>query len=296
MRLPDSAFAPGEDRPELVLDGSQRLRQRAPSAVMPAGGQYAGAAATRTVPRPPCTIRPTTAHRTCRRRAWSRSFPQNPDPVPGSRYAQIPAPNPTNPMRPPEPPRPKAPAAAQSQGMALFQQGEAALKAHDATRPTNSSVRPPIPERFGSRSPRDACTIICNCSRRRREPIRRQPGGPSPDMANQAAAQQQLLRPSDRRRPGPPRIQRQGHARHRSQGCAGDVGGGPQESRNGRTWTPAIRDQFLRGVDRAIARDETSDRPEPSANRVGRQEQSHPPGRRTAAAGESRSASRRSPC
>ena len=42
MRLPDSAFAPGEDRPELVLLDLQQLRQRTPSAVVPAGGRYAG--------------------------------------------------------------------------------------------------------------------------------------------------------------------------------------------------------------------------------------------------------------
>ena len=41
LRLPEAAFAPGEDRPALVLLDLRQLRQRGATGVVPAGGQYA---------------------------------------------------------------------------------------------------------------------------------------------------------------------------------------------------------------------------------------------------------------
>ena len=145
LRLPDSAFAPGEDRPALVLMDIRQMRQQTPSAVVAAGGQYVGQpgangepvhTATRAVYDP--ANDPTRNARASSQQPaypYDSQYAQN-----GSRYGV----NPNVPAlaQPPVPPRPDSlgptpapsPGAAQSQGMALFQQGEAALRGNDPTR------------------------------------------------------------------------------------------------------------------------------------------------------------------
>jgi len=57
LRLPDSAFAPGEDRPGLVLLDLGQLRLRGDSRVVPAGGQYVAPATGAGVPDHTATCR-----------------------------------------------------------------------------------------------------------------------------------------------------------------------------------------------------------------------------------------------
>ena len=122
LRLPDSAFAPGEDRPGLVLLDLKQLRQR-DSRVVPAAGTDSSG------------------------RASQALYDQNNDPtrnVPASddqqmypserRMAQAPGRYEPTPAGPPAPNAPRSAAGAQTPGMALFQQGEEALKKHDTAR------------------------------------------------------------------------------------------------------------------------------------------------------------------
>ncbi len=122
LRLPDGAFAPGEDRPGLVLLDLKQLRQRDSRVVPAAGADGSG-------------------------RATQALYDQNNDPtrnVPASddqpmypserRMAQAPGQYEPVPAGPPTPPTPGAAARSQTPGMALFQQGEEALKKHDAAR------------------------------------------------------------------------------------------------------------------------------------------------------------------
>ncbi|MBU4272492.1 MAG: hypothetical protein KKA28_11585 [Planctomycetes bacterium] len=132
LRLPDSAFAPDEDRPGLVLLDLALLRQRGDSRVVPAGGE--------------CVV-PAAGAEGPDRNATHALYDTNNDPtrnVPAAdqqptypsdrRWAQNPGQYEPSPARPPAPPTPGAAAVPQTPGMALFQQGENALKNHDATR------------------------------------------------------------------------------------------------------------------------------------------------------------------
>ncbi len=247
--VPNTAFAPGEDCPELVLLDLQRLKQRTPSAVVPAGGQYAGQGdanvATAAVYNPASDqTRNMTASGT------EPGFPDNQGVQPGSRYAQV---SPPNPMRPPEPPRPESPSGGPSQGMVLFQQGEAALRAHDTARAYALF-------RQATNYPND---LDPDTARRLHDHLQLLTGpgaagpataaGQPPTMASQAAAQQQLLlnqiRTELAHRESTARVMR-----------ATDPKGALailQEARKKVEMTagldPPIRDQFLRSVDRAIA-------------------------------------------
>ena len=128
LRVPDSAFAPGEDRPGLVLLDLRQLRLREPSSVVPAGAVIPAGGngqpertATRAVYNP-------NDDQTRNVAASNQQSVYTPDP----RLAQnAAAPQPT----PAYAPIPNSDAAgARTQGKILFEKGEAALKAHDATR------------------------------------------------------------------------------------------------------------------------------------------------------------------
>jgi general secretion pathway protein D len=137
LRLPESAFSPGEDRPGLVLLDLAQLRRRESSAVVPAGSQSVlplGASgppdrmATRAVYDP---NNDPTQNRTA---SAQQSMPQPIQPGfgPDMRLAQNAAPRSPRPANLPPPPDPSLPSAdAKSPGMSLFEQGERALKARD---------------------------------------------------------------------------------------------------------------------------------------------------------------------
>jgi len=245
MRLPDGAFAPGEDRPELVLLDLQQLRQRSPSAVMPAGGRYAAqtdpnGAVTRALYDP-------ANDRTQNMPAASQepAFNYNPQYAQnGSRYAQIPMPA--------NPPRPEGTGVVQSQGMALFQQGEAALRVRDTARAYelfrqaanySNDLDPVTAQRL-----QDHLQLFSAPGRTNPATL----AGQSPTMTNQAAAQQQLLI-----------RQIQADLAHRESNARAMRATDPkgalamlEEARKkvqAAGLDPAIRDQFLRSVDRAIA-------------------------------------------
>jgi general secretion pathway protein D len=130
LRLPDSAFAPGEDRPGLVLLDIRQLRQRSPSGVVPAGGQ---------------SILPLGSVGEPDRTAMSAVYDPTNDPTrnmtasnqqpslgPDQRLAQNAKATPAGSINLPPPPEMlSAPNGTKTQGMILFEQGEAALKARD---------------------------------------------------------------------------------------------------------------------------------------------------------------------
>ena len=247
--VPNSAFAPGEDCPELILLDLQRLRQRTSSSVVPAGGQYAGQGdANGAMPAVYNSANDPT--RNVPASNMEPNFPSNQDVAPGSRYAQV---SPPNPMRPPEPPRPEGAGSAPAQGMALFQQGEAALRAHDATRAyelfRQAANYPNDLDPDTARRLHDHLQLLSGPGRIGPS----SPAGQPPTMASQAAAQQQLLVNQIRT----DLAHRESNARAMR---ATDPKGALailQEARKKVEMTaglePAIRDQFLRSVDRAIA-------------------------------------------
>ncbi|MBN1394317.1 MAG: hypothetical protein JW959_04790, partial [Pirellulales bacterium] len=113
MRVPDSAFAPGEDRPGLVLLDLAQLRRRGDASVTPAAGVEGG-----------------------NNGASPALYDSNNDPtrnVPASDRRMAQAPSRYQPT-PPAPAPVGAAGNAQTPGMSLFQQGEEALRNHDAGR------------------------------------------------------------------------------------------------------------------------------------------------------------------
>jgi general secretion pathway protein D len=249
---PSTAFAPGEDCPDLVLLDLQRLKQRAPSAVVPAGGQYADQTdANRAMP----AYYTSTGDQTQNVQASNTEpgVPPNQDVAPGSRYAQIPPPIPTNPMRPAELPRPEGSGPTQSQGVALFQQGEAALRAHDTTRAYElfrqaanyqNELDPETSRRL-----HDHLQLLAGPGRTNPSNL----AGQAPSMANQAASQQQLLINQIRTE----LAHRESNARAMRATDPKGALANLEETRKKVEMTagldPAVRDQFLRSVDRAIA-------------------------------------------
>ncbi len=131
LRLPDAAFAPGEDRPGLVLLDLRELRQRESSGVMPAGGAHAAPlqAGPRDMAAAPAVYNPGNDP-TSNITASSQQAMARPD----LRTAQTPAPPRPAPINAPAPPEALQAGAAKTPGMALFEQGEAALKSHDTAR------------------------------------------------------------------------------------------------------------------------------------------------------------------
>ena len=247
--VPNSAFAPGEDCPELILLDLQRLRQRTSSAVVAAGGQYAGQGDPNAA-MPAVYNSANDGTRNVPASNMEPNFASNQDVAPGSRYAQV---SPPNPMRPPEPPRPEGAGGAPSQGMALFQQGEASLRAHDATRAyelfRQAANYPNDLDPDTARRLHDHLQLLSGPGRIGPS----NPAGQPPTMASQAAAQQQLLVNQIRT----DLAHRESNARAMR---ATDPKGALailQEARKKVEMTaglePAVRDQFLRSVDRAIA-------------------------------------------
>jgi len=167
MRLPANAFAPGEDRPELVLLDLQQLKQRIPaSGVVPAGGQY---------------VVPAGGNGGPSRAATGLVYNPASDPTRNVLAAgQAPAPD----------------AAAPRQGMILFQQGEAALRAHDANRAYDlfrqAMNHPDDLDPLTMQRLQDHLQLLAAPRARNPQPAEVVPT-PAGSMADQAAAQRQLL-------------------------------------------------------------------------------------------------------
>jgi general secretion pathway protein D len=133
LRLPESAYAPGEDRPALVLMDLKQLRQRDTS-VMPAGGQYVTTAGGNGQPDLSATraVYDQAADRTRNVQASGQQPANYPDQRPALEFAQN---QPPMTGVPTPAPAPNGMAAeVSSPGMALFEQGETALRAHDGAR------------------------------------------------------------------------------------------------------------------------------------------------------------------
>jgi general secretion pathway protein D len=205
MRLPDGVFAPGEDRPELVLLDLRELKQRNPSGVVPAGGQYISQPGTNAQPNGMANravynpaddpTRNTPASNMQPAYPYGSRYAQN-----GSRYgANANGVNPAPPVpTPPEslgaapaPTMPPSPGAAQSQGLMLFQQGEAALRANDPTRAyqffTQAHARINELDPVTAQRLQDHLQLLTAPRTRPAQP------GQGGTLADQAATQQQLL-------------------------------------------------------------------------------------------------------
>ena len=130
MRLPDSAFAPGEDRPGLVLLDIRTARLQAASGVMPASGYAALAAGTGRADRAASRALYEPANDTTRN--VPASAERYPEGIPAlGRFAQNgPTPAPPGGPRADLPMTPPRESVAES----LFRQGEEALRAHDTDR------------------------------------------------------------------------------------------------------------------------------------------------------------------
>ncbi len=188
IRLPDGAFAPGEDCPKLVLLDLKQLRQQNPS-VMAASAQQI-------VPARGANAANPVADRALYDAAndLTRNMPvanQEPALGPGARMAQNGARQPS-PPQPPLPAEPEEPGAAKTNtGMSLFRQGEAALQARDPARAyelfqqaaTHSNELDPVTvQRL-----QDHLQLLSG--NRSKPPI----GTPSGSLADEAMAKQQLL-------------------------------------------------------------------------------------------------------
>jgi general secretion pathway protein D len=193
MRLPDSAFAPGEDRPELVLLDLQQMKQQS-SGVVLAGGQYTagpnGADPNRMASQAVYDSNndPTRNAQVSNQQPAYPTYPQLTQN--GSRY---PTPG-ANAPQPPAPPQPEAasPSLGQSQGMTLFQQGEAALRAGDKNRAYEmfrqaathtNELDPATAQRL-----QDHLQLLAGP-----QPRAPQQPGQGPTMTNAAGSQQQML-------------------------------------------------------------------------------------------------------
>ncbi len=183
LRLPDSAFAPGEDRPGLVLLDLRQLQMRNTSGVVPAGGQY------------PATGMP---DRTASQAVYNpandptRNVPASNQQSDDLRLALNQAQSPPSPTLAPPPPGTNTGAPAASQGMALFEQGEAALKARDPARAYDlfrqaaahmNELDPVTAQRL-----QDHLQLLSAKPGRQQQP---QAGQPS--MVDETAAKQQIL-------------------------------------------------------------------------------------------------------
>jgi len=189
LRLPESAFAPGEDRPGLVLLDLRQIRQNGGSGVVPAGGQFPVSAAGGGEP-----------DRTASRAVYDPSD----DPTrnvaaanqqPAGRAAQrlaLMAQNQPTPAQPPAvPPEPGEAGPARTPGMALFEQGETALKAHETERAYQlfrqaaanmNDLDPMTAQRL-----QDHLQLLSAPSRTKPQ------SGPAPTMADETAARQRVL-------------------------------------------------------------------------------------------------------
>ncbi len=145
LRLPETAYAPGEDRPALVLLDIRQLRQQSASGVVPASAQYSPSGAGGDPDRSATRAVYDAANDPTRNVAASNQQPSYSDNSYGAdpRLAQ----NPGQPPRPAPAPTPAEPIAQNpvpTNGMMLFQQGEAALRGTTRLALTSSSVKPRI--------------------------------------------------------------------------------------------------------------------------------------------------------
>lgn len=195
LRLPDAAFAPGEDRPGLVLLDLRQLRQRgAASGVVPAGAQYVTQAGgigepDRTASR---AVYDPSNDPTRNVAASSQQSLTYPDARMAQNSAQQRQPTLAGPPTPPPDPSvaPAPGATPPTPAMAMFEQGEAALKAHDPTRAyeffRQASTRMNELDPVTAQRLQDHMQLLA-------APSRTKPEAQTPTMADETVAKQQTL-------------------------------------------------------------------------------------------------------
>jgi len=246
LRLPNTAFAPGEDRPGLVLLDIRQLRERGTSGVVPAGDRYVVSAGGSGEPNHTAerALYNPARDQTENRRVSNQQSTYRFD----GRFAQSQG-QPT-PAYPPAS-NSGADAAANTPGMALFQQGEAALKAHDAARARElfsqaanytNEMDPVTVQRL-----QDHLQLLAAPSRGPSQPAAR-----APTMADEAASRQRLLT----RQVAADLAHRESNARALRENDPKGALVMLQEARKkveASGLDTSTRDQLLRRVDRAIA-------------------------------------------
>jgi general secretion pathway protein D len=188
MRLPPAAFSPTDDRPELVLLDIQQMRERAASSgVRPTAGSYVVQAGGNGEPdRTATRAYYNPAADTTRNVQAAATEPTFGGYTPSAtRYSVAANANQPAPVPAPMP----AGGTPQSPGMALFLQGEAALRAHDATRAyefyRQAANYPNDLDAATAQRLQERLQLLANPSRH--GPTT--PAGTTPSMVDQAAGQ-----------------------------------------------------------------------------------------------------------
>ena len=171
LRIPENAFAPGEDRPGLVFQDVHQAMARNASGVVQAGG----------VSEPNAGVQ-------------SAVYDPSRDPTRNVQVADQQAETIPSPSNQPAAPPGGSDAARQSPGYSLFQQGEAALKAHDRDRALQLFQQASAYSNDWTRSRRrrlqDHLSLL---SVPRGAPPRTGPAGQPASPVDEAAAAQQAL-------------------------------------------------------------------------------------------------------
>ncbi len=194
LQVPDSAYSAGEDRPGLVLLDLRQLRSRQSSGVVPAGGQFMAAPGNEPSQMAAHAVYDPGMDQTRNMQASN----QQPGYGPDLRVTQ------NAPARPPLPPEPPVPSTEpesagstkpSSTGMALFAQGEAAMKARDTARAYDlfRQAATHMSELDAATAQRlqDNLQMLAAPSHAATSQTPR--AGQSPTMADQALAKQQIL-------------------------------------------------------------------------------------------------------
>jgi len=256
LHLPDSAFSPGEDRPGIVLLDIRQVREREPSGVLPAANYEVAPAmgvadqkrtASSAVYDP--ANDPTRNVTVGNEQSGSRSVPRQYNTT-QNKPLTIPPPPPNAPEASDSPEAGKSEAISGS-AMSLYQQGEAALRAHDKERAYQyfrqaaarmNELDPAVAQRL-----QDHLQLLSGPARGTV-----QPGGQSPTMLDETAARQQILA----RQVAADLAHLEANARATRES---DAKGALILLEDGRKKVeaaglePTARDQLLRRVDRAIA-------------------------------------------
>jgi general secretion pathway protein D len=257
LRLPDMAFSPGEDRPELVLSDISNVRGRLSPAVVPAANfEVAQAMAVNNQKRMASAAvydpanDPTRNIMAANEQSGVRTAPRQSNLV-QNKPSTMPLPPTNQPDPTVAPPNPGNSEVASGSALSLFQQGEAALKAHDRDRAYQlfrqaatrmNELDPVVAQRL-----QDHLQMLSGPAQRGAA----QGGGQSPTLLDETAARQQVLarqvaadlahleanaramRESDPK--GALSLLEEGHKKVDAAGLE-----------------PAARDQLLRRTDRAI--------------------------------------------
>lgn len=241
LPLPNGAFAPGEDCPQLVLLDLQQLRKRDSGVVTASAQQVVPAGGPAQMNREATRALYDSANDFTRTMAASSQQRASGADV---RIAQN-----APPRQPPQPPAPNDPSAAATPGMALFQQGEAALRARDTAKAyeffRQAANHPNDLDPITAQRLQDHLQLLAAPAQPK------PPAGQTPSLADEAAARQQILA----RQVAAELAHRESNARTLRENDPKGALAMLEDAKKKVETAPldsAARDQLLRRVDRAI--------------------------------------------